>query len=95
MNQKPRPKRSKICRGCHRRQSGTISSSYRKSRRRSLQRLYGHDRYEYGRNFWARGRTKGILNRFIDIVAGIFTPIINVLMAAGMIKGLLCFIDNI
>ncbi len=47
-----------------------------------------------GRNFWARGRTKGILNRFIDIVAGIFTPIINVLMAAGMIKGLLALLTT-
>ena len=37
---------------------------------------------------------KGILNRFIDIVAGIFTPIINVLMAAGMIKGLLALLTT-
>ena len=35
----------------------------------------------------AADEPKGILNRFIDIVSGIFTPVINVLMAAGMIKG--------
>ena len=34
-------------------------------------------------------KPKGILNIFIDNVSAIFTPVINVLMAAGMIKGLL------
>ncbi|WP_067843798.1 beta-glucoside-specific PTS transporter subunit IIABC [Amphibacillus sediminis] len=31
---------------------------------------------------------KGILNTFIDVISGIFTPVISVLMASGMIKGL-------
>ncbi len=31
---------------------------------------------------------KGPLNTFIDIISGIFTPIIGVLMASGMIKGM-------
>lgn len=31
---------------------------------------------------------KGIFNAFVDMISGIFTPIIGVLMAAGMIKGL-------
>ncbi|MBO0460152.1 MULTISPECIES: beta-glucoside-specific PTS transporter subunit IIABC [unclassified Enterococcus] len=37
-------------------------------------------------------KPKGILNKFIDIVSGVFTPVINVLMAAGMIKGLLALL---
>lgn len=32
---------------------------------------------------------KGIINTLIDIISGIFTPFISILMAAGMIKGLL------
>lgn len=32
-------------------------------------------------------KPKGALNIFIDIVSGIFTPLIGILMAAGMIKG--------
>lgn len=31
---------------------------------------------------------KGIFNKFIDIIAGVFTPIIGVLMATGVIKGI-------
>ncbi|MCC0784045.1 PTS glucose transporter subunit IIA [Clostridioides sp. ES-S-0108-01] len=31
---------------------------------------------------------KGVLNKFIDIIAGVFTPIISVLMATGVIKGI-------
>ncbi|MCD5002378.1 PTS glucose transporter subunit IIA [Enterococcus saccharolyticus] len=41
---------------------------------------------------YSKEKPKGILNIFIDIVAGIFTPVINVLMAAGMIKGLLALL---
>lgn len=37
-------------------------------------------------------KPKGALNIFIDIVSGIFTPVINVLMAAGMIKGFLALL---
>lgn len=32
-------------------------------------------------------KPKGALNIFIDVVSGIFTPLIGILMAAGMIKG--------
>lgn len=32
--------------------------------------------------------TKGIFNKFIDIISGVFQPILGVLCAAGMIKGL-------
>lgn len=42
----------------------------------------------------AADEPKGILNRFIDIVSGIFTPVINVLMAAGMIKGFLALLTT-
>tara|TARA_A100001015_G_C15043726_1_gene741772 strand:- start:4372 stop:6312 length:1941 start_codon:yes stop_codon:yes gene_type:complete len=35
---------------------------------------------------------KGLLNKFIDIISGIFTPIISVLIASGMIKGLLALL---
>lgn len=31
---------------------------------------------------------KGLFNKFIDIIAGVFTPIIGVVMATGIIKGL-------
>lgn len=37
-------------------------------------------------------KPKGILNVFIDVVSGVFTPVINVLMAAGMIKGFLALL---
>lgn len=37
-------------------------------------------------------KPKGALNIFIDVVSGIFTPVINVLMAAGMIKGVLALL---
>nr|WP_315527889.1 beta-glucoside-specific PTS transporter subunit IIABC [Carnobacterium maltaromaticum] len=37
-------------------------------------------------------KPKGVLNIFIDVVSGIFTPVINVLMAAGMIKGFLALL---
>ncbi|WP_208559700.1 beta-glucoside-specific PTS transporter subunit IIABC [Marinilactibacillus kalidii] len=37
-------------------------------------------------------KPKGVLNNFIDIVSSIFTPIISVLMASGMIKGLLALL---
>lgn len=40
----------------------------------------------------AEEKPKGILNTFIDIISGIFTPVINVLMASGMIKGLLALL---
>ncbi|MBP2097428.1 beta-glucoside-specific PTS transporter subunit IIABC [Enterococcus rivorum] len=33
-------------------------------------------------------KPKGFVNQFIDIISGIFTPIIGVLIASGMIKGL-------
>lgn len=32
-------------------------------------------------------KPSGLLNKFIDVISGIFTPIIGVLMASGMIKG--------
>lgn len=35
----------------------------------------------------ANEEKKGILNKFVDIVAGVFTPIIGPLMATGIIKG--------
>lgn len=38
-------------------------------------------------------KPKGALNIFIDIVSGIFTPVISVLMAAGMIKGLVALLS--
>lgn len=38
-------------------------------------------------------KPKGVLNIFIDIVSGIFTPVISVLMAAGMIKGLVALLS--
>ncbi|CEN27737.1 MULTISPECIES: beta-glucoside-specific PTS transporter subunit IIABC [Pseudolactococcus] len=38
-------------------------------------------------------KPKGVLNNFIDIVSGIFTPVISVLMAAGMIKGLVALLS--
>lgn len=34
------------------------------------------------------GGKKSLFNSFIDIISGIFTPVIGVLMASGMIKGL-------
>jgi PTS system beta-glucosides-specific IIC component len=37
-------------------------------------------------------KPKGFLNTFVDIVSGIFTPVIGVLMAAGMIKGVLALL---
>jgi PTS system beta-glucosides-specific IIC component len=37
-------------------------------------------------------KTKGVLNTFIDVVSGIFTPVISVLMASGMIKGVLALL---
>lgn len=37
--------------------------------------------------------SKGLLNGFIDVVSGIFTPIISVLLASGMIKGLLALLS--
>ncbi|EOH92053.1 beta-glucoside-specific PTS transporter subunit IIABC [Enterococcus villorum] len=33
-------------------------------------------------------KKKGLLNNFIDIISGIFTPVIGLLVATGMIKGL-------
>ncbi|MCJ1969311.1 beta-glucoside-specific PTS transporter subunit IIABC [Lactococcus carnosus] len=41
----------------------------------------------------SQDKPKGILNIFIDIVSGIFTPVISVLMAAGMIKGLVALLS--
>lgn len=41
----------------------------------------------------SQDKPKGILNNFIDIVSGIFTPVISVLMAAGMIKGLVALLS--
>ena len=38
-------------------------------------------------------KPKSVLNSFIDIVSGIFTPVISVLMAAGMIKGLVALLS--
>lgn len=37
-------------------------------------------------------RPKGLLNIFIDNVSAIFTPVMSVLMASGMIKGLLALV---
>ncbi|KAF1299220.1 PTS beta-glucoside transporter subunit IIABC [Enterococcus sp. JM4C] len=39
-------------------------------------------------------KPKGILNTFIDVVSGIFTPVISVLMASGMIKGLVAILTT-
>lgn len=39
-------------------------------------------------------KPKGILNNFIDVVSAIFTPVISVLMAAGMIKGFLALLTS-
>ncbi|MDN5404134.1 MAG: beta-glucoside-specific PTS transporter subunit IIABC [Lactococcus sp.] len=41
----------------------------------------------------SQDKPKGVLNSFIDIVSGIFTPVISVLMAAGMIKGLVALLS--
>lgn len=38
-------------------------------------------------NDGASEEKKGILNQFVDVVAGVFTPIIGPLMATGIIKG--------
>lgn len=35
-----------------------------------------------------QGEKKGLFSKFIDLISGIFTPVISVLMASGMIKGI-------
>ncbi|MFC6464211.1 beta-glucoside-specific PTS transporter subunit IIABC [Marinilactibacillus sp. GCM10026970] len=44
-------------------------------------------------NDQSEDKPKGLLNNFIDVISGVFTPVISVLMASGMIKGLLAILS--
>ncbi|WP_405153532.1 beta-glucoside-specific PTS transporter subunit IIABC [Paenibacillus sp. FSL K6-0108] len=37
----------------------------------------------------AQGEKKGLFNRFVDVISGVFMPVVGVLSAAGILKGLL------
>ncbi|QOS80522.1 PTS glucose transporter subunit IIA [Paenibacillus sp. JNUCC31] len=55
----------------------------------SLLKTMGRDPAASPSGDTAQGEKKGLFNRFVDVISGVFLPVVGVLSAVGILKGLL------